>query len=284
MFEELLELHKAELMILKELDCICRRNGITYFLAYGTLLGAVRHKGFIPWDDDIDVCMSYKDYKKFERVCERELGDDYFLQTEQSDPESKLSYFKLRKNSTTFIVDYLADRDINHGINIDIYPLYNVPDNEFKRKLQLINTAIYLLLQAGQIPKHHGTIAKIISGIVLTVLPGRFGKKVKKHCHCNMAKYEKVNTRRKAMLFGNMSYCKKTYDAKVFEQTVLLEFEGDMFSAPSGYNDYLTSFYGDYMKLPPLEEQGTKLDHLVKIDTEKPYLDYKGILYCVSKK
>lgn len=282
MYEELTGLHAVELDILVELDRICKKNNLRYYMAFGTLLGAVRHKGFIPWDDDIDICMPYNDYVELVEACKKDLSEEFFLQTEVTDPESKLSYFKLRKNNTTLIVDYLADRDINHGINIDIYPLYNVPDEEQRRRIQLINTAVYLLFQAGQVPANHGLFMKIICGFLLGIIRGNLRNALKNKCHRAMSKYEDTQTKRKSLLFGNMSYCLKTYDATIFEKTVLLDFEGKKFCAPVGYDAYLTSFYGEYMKLPPKSDQGVKLNHIIKIDIDHPYSYYKGVLYCIK--
>lgn len=181
MFEEVKELQEKELYLLKELKKICDRNEITYFLAYGSLLGAVRHQGFIPWDDDIDVCMNYSDYLKFEKVCEKELGSDFFLQTRDTEPDAGLSYNKLRLNNTTLIIDYMADRDINHGINIDIYPIYNVADNSLMRSIQFAFAVLYMLLEAQQVPQNHGKIIQIVSKGILLMVKGNFGKWLKKN-------------------------------------------------------------------------------------------------------
>lgn len=280
MVEEIKELQEKELILLKELKRICEKNKITYFLAYGTLLGAVRHQGFIPWDDDIDVCMNYKDYLRFEQACKKDLHDPFFLQTRDTDPQAGLSYDKLRLSNTTLLIDYMTDRDMNHGINIDIYPIYNVADNRLMRKIQLLSAAIYMLLETQQAPENHGKGMRMVSQTVLFFFRGERRKRLKERCHRYMARYEDKNTQYKAMLFGNLMYCTHTYPAGVFEKAMNLKFEDDEFSVPTGYKEYLKSFYGDYMKMPPEEERGVKLDHILKIDTETPYKAYKGILYC----
>ena len=282
MFEELKDLQAKELLLLKELRRICEDNNITYFLAYGTLLGAVRHKGFIPWDDDVDVCMNYPDYMKFKEACKSQLGSDFFLQTDETDPNAGLSYCKLRLNGTTLIVDHSVDRDMHHGINIDIYPVYNVPDNGFQRKLQLAAAAVYMLFEVGQVPENHGGFAAAVSRILLKSFCSDTRTKLKNKCHRYMAKFEGKPTKQKAMLFGNLNYCRRLYPAEMFKNSVEMIFEGENFSVPAGYELFLKSFYGDYMKLPPVEERQAKLEHILKISTDEPYQKYKGILYCVK--
>lgn len=282
MFEEVKELQAKELILLKELRRICEANDITYFLAYGSLIGAVRHHGFIPWDDDVDVCMNYPDYVKFKEACKTQLGSDFFLQTDETDPNAGLSYYKLRLNNTTLIVDYLANRDMHHGINIDIYPIYNVPDNSIQRTIQLYASAVYMLFEAGQVPENHGGIMAAGSKLLLKTIKGTSRIAIKNKCHQYMAKFEDKHTKMKAMLFGNLNVCRHLYPAEVFSKSLKMQFENDSFSVPAGYDTYLMQYYGDYMKMPPIEEQGVKLDHIVKVSTDEPYEKFKGILYCVK--
>lgn len=283
MFEEIRPLQLKQLQILKELKKVCDKNDLTYFLGFGTLLGAIRHDGFIPWDDDVDVCMNLKDYLRLDKACKKDLSNDYFLQSHISDPKSRMTYKKLRLNNTTLIHEDYAHKDMNHGIGIDIYPVFHAADDEKARKKQIRCATLYLLMVVGEPPKNHGKILKYGSWIILNLLRGSLGKKVRKYCYKEMTKYENVNTKYRAMFYGNINNCRRIYPAEYFEGTVLHRFEDEMFSVPEKYDEYLKYRYGDYMKLPPVEEQGVKLDHLIKIDTEKSYLEYKGKLYCVKK-
>ena len=97
-----------------------------------------------------------------------------------------------------------------------------------------------------------------------------------------MAKYEGKKTKYKAHFYGNLNRCRRIYPAEIFEKTIPMIFEYDTFSVPVGYDYFLSKFYGDYMKMPPVEKRGVKLDKLVKIDTDNSYLDYKGVYYCVK--
>ena len=283
MFEEVKELQARELLLLKELRRICDANDITYFLAYGSLIGAVRHHGFIPWDDDVDVCMKYPDYVRFKEVCKTQLGSEFFLQTDETDPNAGFSCYKLRLNNTTLLGDYLADRDMHHEINIDICPIYNIPNNVIQWKLQLCASAVYMLFEAGQLSENHGGIIAARSRLLLKIFKKftRYYIENKYHDYF-MAKFENRQTKYKAMLFSNLYVCRHLYPSETFSKLIAMQFEGENFSVPSGYDTYFTMFYGDYMKMPPMEEQGAKIDHIVKISVDEPYEKFKGSLYCVK--
>lgn len=283
MFEEVRRLQQKELEILKELKRICIKNNIPYFLAFGTLIGAVRHKGFIPWDDDIDVCMKYGDYIRFEEACKRDLKEGFFLQTSRTEPDAALTYMKLRMDDTTLIIDRTADKDIHQGINIDIYPLYNVADGMMARRGQILFTAMHMLLESGEAPKNHGRVMELICQVILLLLRGNVRKRMEKFCGKQMIRYENISTRYKSPFFGNLSACSLRFLAEGFLKTLEVPFEDDIFSIPAGYDQFLTTVYGDYMSLPPVEEQGCKWNHIIKIDTENSYTIYKGQYYCVKR-
>ena len=121
--------------IMQQIDTICRRHNLTYFAIGGTALGAVRHQGFIPWDDDIDIGMPRKDYEAFMRYAAEELPQGYFLQTFATEKKTPFYFAKIRKDNTKFVEFYLRDLDIHQGIFVDIFPFDNVPDNPVVEKL-----------------------------------------------------------------------------------------------------------------------------------------------------
>ena len=283
MYEEIQPLHEKQYEILEELKRVCDKNGLMYYLAFGTLLGAIRHKGFIPWDDDIDTGMPIADYRKLEKLFEKgEFKEGFFLQTANTDPNSGQTYYKLRSDDTTFIVKPQAHRDMHHGIDIDIYPLYNVADNKILREIQALHAVMYMLLEVGEIPQNNGGFMKAAGAVILFLIRGKTRERYKKFCLRYMARYEGKNTKYKAHFYGNLNRCRRIYPAEVFEKTIPMQFETDTFSVPVGYDYFLKKFYGDYMKMPPVEKRGVKLDKLAKIDTEHSYLDYKGTYYCVK--
>ena len=134
--EELKMIQKIDLEMLVEVDRICRKYRIQYSLDGGTLLGAVRHKGFIPWDDDADVIMLRKEYRKFQKACRKELDQSrFFLQDYQTDPEYRWGYAKIRRRNTEYIrlgQEHLKQKG---GVCIDIFVADNVPDQKVVRKI-----------------------------------------------------------------------------------------------------------------------------------------------------
>ena len=121
--ETLNRMHLLHLDILKEFIRICNKYELRYFLLGGSCLGTVRHQGFIPWDDDIDVGMPRPDYERFMEIAQNELPEYYFLQNSKTDPDYPLCFAKIRDSRTTFIERSVSHLNINHGIYFDIFPL-----------------------------------------------------------------------------------------------------------------------------------------------------------------
>lgn len=124
------EMQMCAFGILKEVARVCEKYDLTYYLDFGTLLGAVRHKGFIPWDNDIDIEMPIEDYRRFLKIAPREISGDFFIQTYRSDPGYNLLWTQVRANNTTSMPLMYKDWDIHWGVHIDIFPLVGVPDSK----------------------------------------------------------------------------------------------------------------------------------------------------------
>src|SRR5690554_5979187 len=133
---QLAKVHKVQLEIANEVKRICEKNNIKYFMIAGTLLGAVRHRGFIPWDDDLDIGMLRNDYKRFIELAAKELNDTYYLETWYTSSGYGMPFAKIRKNDTRYIEKSSKDVKCHPGIFIDIFPFDNVPNNKV---LRLIN-------------------------------------------------------------------------------------------------------------------------------------------------
>ena len=131
--EQTNRIKEIEIEIFKSFISVCEHLNLTYYVLDGTLLGAVRHKGFIPWDDDIDVGMPREDYEVFLREGQALLPEEYFIQTFDSDPEYLANYAKIRNNNTTFVETSVRHRKINHGVFIDVFPLDYCPEETKKR-------------------------------------------------------------------------------------------------------------------------------------------------------
>ena len=140
------KLKKYELEVLDKFVSICEKNNIKYFLAYGTLLGAVRHKGFIPWDDDIDVYLKPEDYYKFKEVMKNNPEDGYFYQSLETEKYYSMTFSKLRMDNTCVIEKKLKREKIHNGIYIDIFPLLPYPDDKNEQKNFFNNMKIINLL------------------------------------------------------------------------------------------------------------------------------------------
>lgn len=283
MYEEIKPLQEVQLQILKEFKRVADAHDLTWFMAYGTLLGAVRHSGFIPWDDDIDIMMPYQDYVRLEKEFRKDFIEPYFLQSYNTDRQYTGCYMKLRKSDTTLIIDHHSQKDINHGINIDIYPIYNLADGKIQRKVQYINAMFYMLLQIGTAPENHGSFMNIAGKILLKLIASKKMIIKKEYFIRKILRYENEYTKNKFLIIGSVKYMKHVYERDIFKSAIPMRFVDEDFPAPIGYKEFLRHTYGDdYMELPPEEKQGVKLDHIIKIDTTVPYTKYKGKLYCVN--
>ena len=278
---DLKALHKVQVGILHELDRVCKKNGIRYYLAYGTLIGAIRHNGIIPWDDDIDVVVSRSDYEKLMELPASEWQEPFFLQSEKTSPNACKCFMKLKNSNTTLIEKENQHRDINHGISIDIYPLVNLADDPAKRKAQMRYALAYMLFVENHPARNHGTFYKMASAMVLGVLPSFAKNRIKRFCERKMLAYQNVSTEDCFALSGlaGLVAVKNRY----FQEAIPHAFEDGMFTIPSGYHEWLTTDYGEnYMTPPPESERGVKLDNFVLVDTEHSYKIYKNKYYFVK--
>lgn len=255
---ELKQLQKIELEMLVELDRICRKYRIKYSLDGGTLLGAVRHKGFIPWDDDADVIMLRKEYMKFRKVCKKELDQTrFFLQDYQSDPQYRWGYAKLRRKNTKFVRPGQVGLK-QQGVFLDILVADNVPDGYVSRRIHhflcfMIRKVLYSEVGRRQASN---VILKCIYRI-LSRIPRDSVFRIRNRL---AAKTNRIRT--ELISHYTLEYpkrCRYGLPRKCFDEMVEMEFEGKMFYGFRAYHLYLTMYYGDYMTLPPKKEQIPKL-------------------------
>ena len=129
-------LKEMELRIFREFARICDKHHLKYMLCYGSLIGAIRHQGYIPWDDDLDVCMMREDYNKLKEICKTELSGDFFFQSHDTDPEYYYLFDKIRLNGTVFRESFVSKYQIHHGVYIDIFPVDYLPDSPILQKIQ----------------------------------------------------------------------------------------------------------------------------------------------------
>ena len=266
--EQLQSLKNCERDMLSEFVRICDKHGIKYFVQGGTLLGTVRHGGFIPWDDDVDVSLHRDDYEKFIAVAQKELPDYYFLQTKDTDPEYPNNFAKIRDSRTTFIESSAKKLNINHGVYIDIFPLDNYPSGKkakvYELKKKLLTQRIY---KAFYMP-HMSFIAKIITMITMILFPSLRDAVDKREKLFKSVPYsDRVVNNSGAWLD------KEIIPREWVQDTIQMEFEGIKVNVSDKFDEWLTYVYGDYMSLPPENERVGH--HYVDIfDMNKSYTEY----------
>lgn len=259
------------LYIMKFIDKLCREHDIEYYIMGGTALGAVRHGGFIPWDDDLDIFMTPKNYDRFKKIFESIQSLEFVLQEWKTTP-NYLEYAKIRLNGTTFIEENYKDRkDMHHGIYVDIMILHKVPNSKFIQKLVYYESkfvTLYGLSQRNWKPKTKGQ-AFILK--CLKILPCKW---MAKRCYKRIYKYDDRNKNFKYCYWITPAKFKSgLFDASFFERPIEIPFEDTKLLASENIKQYLEYRYGDYMKLPS-EEARKAAVHAMLYDTEKDYREY----------
>lgn len=265
-----LQIQKTGFEMFKSFIEVCNKLGLKYYILGGTMLGAVRHNGFIPWDDDIDVGMPRTDYNVFMQRAQLHLPNYYFLQNFESDIEYPLCCAKIRDSRTAYIETAFNDRKINHGVFMDIFPLDYYPDSKIRQVIFDKKMSIYDKKIRDSLNMHQSKSLKsrLLSIFVNILLPDVHTACVKKNRL--MSSVKKSNT--VANICG--AWGKREYvPAEWFGNGVMLKFESICVSAPIEYDKWLTKVYGDYMSLPPEEKR--KAHHAVDIiDFDKSYTEY----------
>lgn len=274
----LLQMQKKQLEILHELDRVCRKNNLKYALSSGTCLGAVRHGGFIPWDDDIDVYMSWQDAEKLVQ-CQRDFQDKYFVQCYKTDPEFTSIHYRLCDSTTSCFLEETRGKDINHGVFVDIYIYYPYPDDKLKAHKVILDSFIYRVLVSNSGPKNHGSLAKILGDAVFKFYSGkRREKKI-----IELENEFKYNGGKKyvATYFGRDATLTKSivYPIEWFTSPKYLKFEDMEVPCPGDPEEYCILQYGEnYMELPPKDKRKPHHD-FIYFSTNEPYTKFKGIYY-----
>lgn len=259
------------LEIMKYIDRLCRENGIVYYIMGGTALGAVRHGGFIPWDDDLDIFMTPDQYEKFKTVFERERSPQFVLQEWRTTPDH-LEYAKVRMNGTTFIERQFRERrDLHQGIYVDIMILHKVPENRLTQRLVYFESryvTLYGLSQRGWQPK---STAHALALKALKLLPNKW---LSARCYKRIYKYDgKTEGFRWCYWITKASFRGGLFEEKYFSDPTDIPFEDTMLMGSRHIKEYLSARYGDYMKLPSEAEQKAAV-HAEIFDTEKDYTEY----------
>lgn len=258
--------------LLLETDKVCKKNNITYCMAVGSLLGTIRHHGFVPWDDDIDIFMPRKDYDRFIQLS-HEFSSPYFLQTPYTDPEFYYSCARVRNSNTTYIVDTFRYQKFNHGIYISVFPIEN-----------------WVIEGGDKIVSHIKSLLREETGYMRLSIPedkrtDLDRQRISEYSGKNpLEVYEEINKIASQFKDLETEYCalivntvypleRITYHKEDFRQTIMADFDGHKFPVPIGYDRILKRTYGNYMEFPPIEQRG--LWHTgVQIDPDRPYMFY----------
>lgn len=244
------DVKQIEIEMLSFIDQICRENDIKYFLDSGTLLGAIRHKGFIPWDDDVDIALFREDYDKLVNL----LKDHPKYRAISYENSTYLFPFAKIIDTTTWVKTEKFDVYSDLGIYIDLFPIDNIPDSKFKRKV------FFNKIWMGRKAINYVAIEerKLLSKFYQKQLKLFFDyigyKKINSFIDSECRKYEKVDTKNITTILGSFKKI-KILEKKWFSETKYVDFENLKLPIPAGYDEYLKVLYGDYMKLPPGEQQ-----------------------------
>lgn len=270
MEENLKLLQNLELSILKQFVSICETQNLRYYLSEGTLLGAVRHNGFIPWDDDVDVCMPRADYEKFSEIAKSVLPSNLFLLDYQTANESDIDLFTVNKlYDITENIEWTwnGKREKTHPW-IDIMPLDGLPESSISRFLQTMTKEIqYKLFRTAQakridIDLENRKIRKMVLKFIDVFHVDRL-LNTKRRLVAMNRHLERYDFDKSPYTYNAFSEYKTITKKECFEKSILKEFEGTKMRIPVGYDAILKAEYGNYMELPP--ESDRKSKHNVKI-------------------
>ena len=258
--EKIEELHKTLLEMLEYIDDICEQNRLQYLLVGGSALGAKRHSGFIPWDDDIDIGLPRKDYDKLISLLKEREGK-YSIQDEHNENKYFCPFVKLRKNGTVFKEKISIGLYENNGIYIDIFPIdtleecYSLKTKICLLKIKLLNHALRFRYCRSAYRK--SIVVYIKNWIIYIPFFAYSRNTLLRKLRKSMVAQNEKEQKYAANLAGTNKLEKEIMEYGVFFPTKRLEFEGRFFPCPNDIDKYLTNLYGNYMELPPESERRT---------------------------
>lgn len=253
----------------------CDRHSLQYFVIGGGLIGALRHGGFIPWDDDLDVFMPRADYERFGKLW-------------RSDPKAPYTYVRTSRNlvtgdlmaklcdeSTTLVTTYQQDIEMPQGFTFDILPIDGCPTpGSAQRKEQKALALVYSLYNSQTVPKNHGWLKANASRTLLNLLPGKAQRySVWRYCEKRMSRWPIATSDYVTELCAGPKYMQNEYPAEWFASSIMLPFENIEIRVPVGYRDYLSMAFGNWRELPPKHKQKPPHD-VAFIDLDTPYSEY----------
>ena len=263
------EHQKALLQLLEEFDRVCRQLDIPYILFAGSLLGAVRHQGFIPWDDDIDVMMLRPDYERFLQQADTVLNHRIFFLQKEFSRHWPMFFSKLRLNNTTCLEKYHPKDPASHqGVYIDIFPCDNAAKTGFGRNIQFLASKVVIAKGLDQRGYATDNVGKKLFMAFCRILPRKPFLNLSKG---GSDRSEKVHS----FYAAARSYNKNVYPRQLLTQPMEAKFEGRSYTIARDYDTLLRILYGDYMQIPPPEKRVRK-GHTILVDLNNSYEKYEN--------
>lgn len=249
---ELTKLHALELDIALTIREICEKHHIRYFLLAGSVLGAIRHQGFIPWDEDMDIGMLRGDYETFLAACREDLDNEkYFLQTTDTDRHYALPFAKIRLNGTKIVEMFSREVSCHQGIFVDIFPMDAVPDDPAQQKKQYRQRWLWKNLfsrkNGYEVGVGKNPVKRAVLNLAAGILPYSYLHRKRDEAY---RLYSDQPSGQVVTAAGSYGYWKEIIPRRYTEQLTDQPFEGQSFPVFDEYEAYLTGMYGDYMQLP----------------------------------
>lgn len=253
------EIQSKLLEILLYFQKFCQENGLGFVLAGGTCLGAVRHKGFIPWDDDVDVFMLRDDYEKLCRIWDEKADTEHYSCVRSNDRFNiRHSATEIKDNNTTFINRHSVDLDIHQGLMIDVIPLDAVPKSKWKQLWQMVDSMMYCCFNFQRLPAHKGKVTYYAEKLALTLVPSFKARyKLWKGAEKRLSRYSLADAEYVSSFGEGATIMRQRFPIRWFRHPAYLEFEGHQMPVPEDYDKWLTISYGDYMQLLPRRSGST---------------------------
>lgn len=249
------KLKEKQLELFRLFLAVCEKHGLTYFIVGGTALGAIRHGGYIPWDDDIDVALPREDYRKFLAVAQADLPEGFFLQTHKTDPDYRNDFAKIRNSNTTFMEMTSSPLHIDHGIYIDIFPIDGYPEGKMAaRYLELKKKLAKLYLAKDYIYPDKNTARSVVQFVAKCIWHGKPTAVVIDRLEKMYTKYP-YETSARVVCHGGAWKEREICPKEQYGKGTPGRFEGIDVQLPEQTHEYLTHKYHNYMQLPPPEKQ-----------------------------
>lgn len=275
MGDELRRLQLTQLEILKVVDSFCRRHKIHYSLYAGSLLGAVRHNGFIPWDDDLDIFMTRHEYNRFIKLWLQEKPEGYLIQNKELNPSFTQSFTKIRKDHTTFLQFDWERGKYHTGIFIDVFPVDRMPERKLQKLIFLADCLFYQLYTREFVPPVAGRLTKIVTTALLKTST-KYMRKRRRRWHFNrIIRYNRDHNLPLVCIERTQTLGQRL-PSGLMGRYVDLPFEDMSAMCIKDWDIYLKVKFNDYMQLPPEEERSWG-HHPMILDFEKNVDElYKG--------